>query len=152
MLNQKFKFSTKMKIAEILEKLEEITTNKTILGNVEIRDDYFGSYNKSGFNFIKSGARPLGTNIFNSKFIEHDLNTEIFVSIKPSTGTIFMYSIIILIMLIGIIVSNINFNIIKLITLIFLLMIPLMIAYFSIIMDSKKAKKFLSEVFQTKEL
>ena len=152
MLNKEFKFSTKWKISQIIEKIESVTTANSLNWKKKISQPYyFDGYDNSGFTLIRGGYR-LGVNLISSKFIDQDTKTDIIVSTKPSFGTFAAFIIIIGLMFIVLFESNINFNLIKLVTLVILFLIPILTVYMAFLSDIKKAKLFLAEFFEIDDL
>ena len=148
MLSKKYTFSTSLKVSEIIEKLESITLGKTIKGQKKIGNNFVGDFDESGFSFLRSGDRPFGNYIFTAKFVEHNSNTDIFVSIKPSIGTIAFYFVLIAIMMLILFEGHTNFNLIKIASLAVILLIPFSMLYFALKADIKRAKLFLIDFFQ----
>lgn len=150
MLNKEFKFSTQWKVSQIIEKLEGITTGKSLNGKKKIGPYYVGEYDETGFRFKRS--HPIGDCIFSSKFIEQESKTDIIVSIKPGVGSIVTFIVIIGLMLLLLFKSNIEYDFLKLTTLILIFLIPALIWYIGFLADVKRAKVFLMELFQREGL
>ena len=150
MLNKEFKFSTQWKVSQIIEKLEGITTGKSLNGKKKIGPYYVGEYDETGFRFKRS--HPIGDCIFSSKFIEQESKTDIIVSIKPRVGSIVTFIVIIGLMLLLLFKSNIEYDFIKLTTLVLIFLIPALIWYIGFLADVKRAKVFLMELFQREGL
>ena len=150
MLNKEFKFSTQWKVSQIIEKLEGITTGKSLNGKKKIGPYYVGEYDETGFRFKRS--HPIGDCIFSSKFIEQESKTDIIVSIKPGVGSIVTFIVIIGLMLVLLFKSNIEYDFLKLTTLILIFLIPALIWYIGFLADVKRAKVFLMELFQREGL
>ena len=150
MLNKEFKFSTLWKVSQIIEKLEGITTGKSLNGKKKIGPYYVGEYDETGFRFKRS--HPIGDCIFSSKFIEQESKTDIIVSIKPGVGSIVTFIVIIGLMLLLLFKSNIEYDFLKLTTLVLIFLIPALIWYIGFLADVKRAKVFLMELFQREGL
>jgi hypothetical protein len=150
MLNKEFKFSTQWKVSQIIEKLEGITTGKSLNGKKKIGPYYVGEYDETGFRFKRS--HPIGDCIFSSKFIEQESKTDIIASIKPGVGSIVTFIVIIGLMLVLLFKSNIEYDFLKLTTLILIFLIPALIWYIGFLADVKRAKVFLMELFQREGL
>ena len=150
MLNKEFKFSTQWKVSQIIEKLEGITTGKSLNGKKKIGPYYVGEYDETGFRFKRS--HPIGDCIFSSKFIEQESKTDIIVSIKPGVGSIVTFIVIIGLMLILLFEGNIEYDFLKLTTLVLIFLIPALIWYIGFLADVKRAKVFLMELFQREGL
>ena len=150
MFNKEFKFSTQWKVSQIIEKLEGITTGKSLNGKKKIGPYYVGEYDETGFRFKRS--HPIGDCIFSSKFIEQESKTDIIVSIKPGVGSIVTLIVIIGLMLILLFESNIEYDFLKLTTLVLIFLIPALIWYIGFLADVKRAKVFLMELFQREGL
>ena len=150
MLNKEFKFSTQWKVSQIIEKLEGITTGKSLNGKKKIGPYYVGEYDETGFRFKRS--HPIGDCIFSSKFIEQESKTDIIVSIKPGVGSIVTFIVIIGLMLLLLFKSNIEYDFLKLTTLVLIFLIPALIWYIGFLADVKRAKVFLMELFQREGL
>ena len=150
MLNKEFKFSTQWKVSQIIEKLEGITTGKSLNGKKKIGPYYVGEYDETGFRFKRS--HPIGDCIFSSKFIEQESKTDIIVSIKPGVGSIVTFIVIIGLMLVLLFESNIEYDFLKLTTLVLIFLIPALIWYIGFLADVKRAKVFLMELFQREGL
>jgi len=150
MLNKEFKFSTQWKVSQIIEKLEGITTGKSLNGKKKIGPYYVGEYDETGFRFKRS--HPIGDCIFSSKFIEQESKTDIIVSIKPRVGSIVTFIVIIGLMLLLLFKSNIEYDFLKLTTLVLIFLIPALIWYIGFLADVKRAKVFLMELFQREGL
>ncbi len=153
MLNKEFKLSTKWKVSQIIEKIESVTTSKSLTGKKKRYPYYyFGEYDNSGFSFIKRDFHPLGANLFSSKFIEHEKETDIVVSIKAGFATFVQYIFFIGLISVVLFEYNIKFDIIKLITLAILYLIPTLTVYVIFLSDVKKAKLFLAEFFEIDDI
>ena len=153
MLNKEFKFSTNLEISQIIGKLEDAATGKSL--NRKKKTGlyyYFDDYNNSGFSFIRRGYRPLGPNYFSSKFIEQGTKTDIVVSTKASIGNYATYIFVIVLISIALFESNIKFDFIKLITLVIIFLIPALTMYVEFLFDVKKAKLFLAEFFEIEDI
>ena len=150
MFNKKFEFSTQWKVSQIIEKLEGITTGKSLNGKKKIGPYYVGEYDETGFRFKRS--HPIGDCIFSSKFIEQESKTDIIVSIKPGVGSIVTFIVIIGLMLILLFEGNIEYDFLKLTTLVLIFLIPALIWYIGFLADVKRAKVFLMELFQREGL
>ena len=150
MFNKEFKFSTQWKVSQIIEKLEGITTGKSLNGKKKIGPYYVGEYDETGFRFKRS--HPIGDCIFSSKFIEQESKTDIIVSIKPGVGSIVTFIVIIGLMLLLLFKSNIEYDFLKLTTLVLIFQIPALIWYIGFLADVKRAKVFLMELFQREGL
>ena len=149
MLNKKIKFSTQLKVPQIIEKLENITTGKNLIGQKKIGPYYIGKYDNSGFRFIR--ARPIGDCIFSSKFIEKESKTDIVVSIKTRAAALVIYICLIGLMSIVLLENNIKYDFIKITTLTIIFLVPILLAYISFRSDVKRAKSFLMDFFQKEE-
>lgn len=149
MLNKKFKFSTHLKISQIIEKLERITTGKSLGGKKKVEPYYLGEYDRSGFRFKR--RHPVGDCIFSSKLMEQESKTDVFISIYIKSGTLLGYILIIALMSIVLFKYKIDFDLLKVLTLIIIFLIPILLAYISFRSDVRKAKSFLMELFQIGE-
>ena len=152
MLNKEFKFSTKWKVPQIIEKIESVTTGKSLNWKKKISQPYyFSGYDNSGFTLIRSGYR-LGVNLIISKFIEQESKTDIVVVTKPSFGTFVAFIFFIGLMFIFLFEYNVFFDLKKLITLVIIFLIPIVTVYLNLLSDVKKAKLFLAEFFEINDL
>jgi len=152
MLNKKFELSTKWKVSQIIEKIESVTTSKSLNWKKKIfQYYYFDEYDNSGFTLIRVGYR-LGVYLISSKFIEQESKTDIIVSTKPSFGTLTTFIFIIGLMFIVLFEYNIEFDLKKLITVVILFLIPTLTVYVVFLSDVKKAKLFLADFFEIDDL
>ena len=152
MLNKEFKFSTKWKVPQIIEKIESVANGKSLNWKKKISQPYyFSEYNNSGFTLIRGGYR-LGVNLISSKFIKQESKTDIVVLTKPSLGTFAAFIFIIGLMFISLFEYNAMFNFKKLITLAIIFLIPILTVYVNYLFDVKKAKLFLAEFFEIDDI
>ena len=133
----------------MIEKLESITTGKSLSGKKRIGPYYVGEYDISGFRFKR--RHPVGDCMFSSKFIEQESKTDVCISIYLKPGTLLGYILIIALMSIVLFEYKIDFDLLKALTIIIIFLIPILLAYISYRLDVKKAKSFLMELFQIKE-
>ena len=152
MLDKEFIFSTKWEVSQIIEKIESVTSGKSINWKKKISQPYYFSvYNNSGFTLIRGGYR-LGVNLISSKFIKQESKTDIVVLTRPSFGTFAAFIFIIGLMFISLFEYNAMFNFKKLITIAIIFLIPILTVYVNYLFDVKKAKLFLAEFFEINEL
>ncbi len=148
MFNKKFELITKKSIKEIIKELDKRKLGYTKSGKIKVEPNYLGTYNRNGFSLVRDQDYTRGVTEFDADFYEIGDKTHVKVIIKSTKSPI-----IFVVILVGYVLLSIKSDFYKilqidyLITVLFLILIPVLIGYFSYRSDVKKSKKFLKEIF-----